>query len=579
MRLFTSSPLLSWLPDETLFGLVSRNHVIWGHGQDWRTSEILFGTRHGGTHHDLPNCVGAFAERTAYVLGDSEKIARERTLLKYYGRFLSSEDEQNAVAALCGDSVAHLKYKLGLLTSRFRANHPLKSCELCMLDDFREHGWSYWHLEHQFPGVWWCQRHDLLLRESLLKSTGVERFLWHLPDIEVLRVWPQEIVESVSLSKHRFTSMARTTAELVANTVPGELTSDRLYKTYQHQLTLRGWLTSGGNLRLAEVAASFLEYASLLRALPEFKALPATKEEAVAQVGRLLRPMRGGTHPIRHILLIDWLFGGAHSFLDVVRVPDAQAPSRGMVETSAEEVDDPRKARLRELLVEQGKSARAAASEVGIDTATAMVWAAKLGIQVTRRPKILKDGQRAKLIAMLRTGADKKMVAESMGVSIQTVTQVLRSEVGLHVTWHQARQDQVRQKMREEWQGLLATHKSLGTKLIREMRPDAYSWLYRNDRGWLDRNQPPRNRSPALQGTPRAPWRQRDLDLSSRIEAAALAIYETDKTSRICLGRIVQRVPELQAKLSALDRLPLTSALLKRIVGRRSRSQRDDLLI
>lgn len=551
--------------------------MLWGHGQDWRTSEILFGTRHGGIHHDLPNCVGAFAERTGYMLGESEKIARERTLLKYYGRFLSSEDEQNAVAALCGDSVAHLKYKLGLLTSRFRANHPLKACELCMLNDVREHGWSYWHLEHQFPGVWWCQRHDLLLRESLLKSTGVERFLWHLPDVDVLRVWPQEIVESVSLSKHRFASVARTTAELVANTVPGELTSDRLYKTYQHQLTLRGWLTSGGNLRLAEVAASFWEYALPLRALSELKALPVTTEEAVAQVGRLLRPMRGGTHPLRHILLIDWLFGGAHSFLDVVRAPDAEASSQRVPAISAE--DDPRKARLRELLVGQGKSARSAASEVGIDTATAMVWAAQLGIQVTRRPKILKDGQRAKLIAMLRTGTDKKTVAESLGVSIQTVTQVLRSEVGLHVAWHQARQDQVRQKMRGEWQGLLATHQSLGTKLIREMRPDVYSWLYRNDRGWLDRNQPPRNRPTASQGTPRAPWRQRDLDLSSRIEAAALAIYETDKTSRIRLGRIVQRVPELQAKLSALDRLPLTSALLKRIVGRRSRSQRDDLLI
>lgn len=523
--------------------------------------------------------MGAFAERTGYMLGESEKIARERTLLKYYGRFLPGEDEQDAVAALCGDSVAHLKYKLGLLTSRFRANHPLKACELCMLDDVREHGWSYWHLEHQFPGVWWCQKHDLLLRESLLKSTGVERFLWHLPDVKVLRVWPQEIVASVTLSKHRFTSVARTTVELVANTVLGELTSDRLYKTYQHKLTLRGWLTSGGNLRLAEVAASFLEYASPLRALPEFKALPATQEEAVAQVGRLLRPLRGGTHPIRHILLIDWLFGGAHSFLDVVRSPDAESPSQRAAETSSENVDDPRKARLRELLVEEGKSARSAASEVGIDTATAMVWAAQLGIQVTRRPKILKNGQRAKLIAMLQIGTDKKAVADSMRVSIQTVTQVLRSEIGLHLVWHQARQDQARHEMRGEWQGLLATYMGLGTKLIREMRPDVYAWLYRNDRGWLDRNQPPRNRSTTSPGTPRAPWRQRDLDLSSRIEAAALAIYETDKTSRIHLGRIVQQVPELQAKLSALDRLPLTSALLKRIVGRRPKPQSDERLI
>lgn len=196
-QLFEAAPLLDWLPDETFFSLVSRNHYLWGHGADWRTSEMLFGSRRVGIHHDLPNGIGMFAERTDKLLGTADEIARERTLLKYYGRFLSAEEEHEAVLALSGNSVAHLKFRLGLLTSRFRAHHPLKACPLCMEEDAQKHSWAYWHMEHQFPGVWWCNIHDKPLQESMLKSTGVNRFLWHQPSIESMRQWPGVLIVNI----------------------------------------------------------------------------------------------------------------------------------------------------------------------------------------------------------------------------------------------------------------------------------------------------------------------------------------------------------------------------------------------
>lgn len=52
--------------------------------------------------------------------------------------------------------------------------------------DLSEHGWLYWHLPHQFPGVWVCPWHGRPLLTSKLKSTGVERFQWHLPDASSL---------------------------------------------------------------------------------------------------------------------------------------------------------------------------------------------------------------------------------------------------------------------------------------------------------------------------------------------------------------------------------------------------------
>ena len=80
-----ASPLLEWLPGETLFSLASRHDRLWGYASSWRATVLLFGGRHAGTHHDFPNALGEFATRTEGVFGDAGRIARERTLRKRLG--------------------------------------------------------------------------------------------------------------------------------------------------------------------------------------------------------------------------------------------------------------------------------------------------------------------------------------------------------------------------------------------------------------------------------------------------------------------------------------------------------------
>lgn len=584
-RLFDSTLLLDWLPDETLFSLVSRIHSMSGHEEDWRTSSLLFGTQHAGIHHDLPNQITAFANRTGNRLGTAVTIARERTLLRYFGRFLSDSDEQEAVLALSGNTVANLKFSLGLLTSRFRANHPLKACVSCMAADVLKHGWAYWHMEHQFPGVWWCHTHGGPLRESLLKSTGVGRFLWHLPSMNSLREWSHEFQAGAESAEIPLSSLARVTTELIAGSNISELKAYYLYQTYRVELARRGWLTDGGSLRLAELATSFLEYSRRIRFLPELATLPTTISESKVQIGRLLRPMRSGTHPLRHILLIDWLFGEARSFLNQHRSM-VGSYVLAIDETKLDISDKPQadkthalKEKLIQLMEVDGKSAHATAQQLGIDTATAMVWAAQCGIEVPRRPKILKTNLRKLLVAGLRKGIDKAAAAQTFGISIVTVTQVLRSEVGLHDAWQSVRRVQAKTKARADWSMLLAEHGNLGTKLLRSLNPAVYAWLYRNDQAWLKQNLPVRCASAGSLSSPRVAWDKRDLILSAAVEAAALLISSSSGRSKIHLWQLYQQVPELKAKLSVLDRLPVTKRVIERILGPRpSKSFSGDLL-
>ena len=81
------SPLLQWLPDETLYSLAARHHRFWGHSLASATAEALFGTSRVATYHDLPGGLAAFVALTSGVYGGLRVLALERTLLQFYRPF------------------------------------------------------------------------------------------------------------------------------------------------------------------------------------------------------------------------------------------------------------------------------------------------------------------------------------------------------------------------------------------------------------------------------------------------------------------------------------------------------------
>lgn len=556
-RLFPGYQLLSWLPDETFFSLVSRHHQLWGYVTAAQTCQLIFGSARAGTHHDLPNSLGAFAQRTNALLGEVDSIARERTLLKFYAAFAPPGETENAVACMSGSSVAHLKLRLGILTSRFRANHPLKACPQCMVQDLHEAGWAYWHLKHQFPGVWMCTKHKQPLLQSTLKANGVERFQWLLPHLSELNSASVAPTETVSCSV--LLSLAELIEHLVQAAAHQPLLLGKLHEVYRQELQARGWIAGAGSLRTTQIATAFLNYCEPLRRIPEFAALAEDQAGMVTQLGRLLRPPRSGTHPLRHLLFIHWLFGDAQRFDCAMKSEGANnhAPTQDDVLTALSVVD-PRIDRLCSLIQEEGQSVRKAASLVGVDPQTALVWAAKAGIAISRRPQKLSTDVRAKAIRDLRRGTDKEKAASQAGVSVGTITRLLLSDAKLHADWSEARSAKARAHSRALWLQLLQSSGSLGIKWMRQLDPRTYMWLYRNDRTWLDAHKP--YLLPASQ-RPRpsvVDWGARDEQLRGLVREAALRLMEERGVRRIHFWQLCQQIPDLRAKRASLHRLPRT---------------------
>lgn len=166
-------------PDETIFSWCSRYHRLAASTFDKVTALHLFGNAQTAITHDFTAHLDALATRANGALGSSLKIVQQRTLLPFYLPFKPPKIGLEAIAAMQGYGIAHMKYRLGLLTSGLGAAHPLKFCPQSMHEDYRQHGWSFWRRSQQFPGVWQCRQHHITLQVSSQKG----RAGWVLPSV------------------------------------------------------------------------------------------------------------------------------------------------------------------------------------------------------------------------------------------------------------------------------------------------------------------------------------------------------------------------------------------------------------
>lgn len=554
--------LPDWLPDESLFSLCSRYHVLSGAYYDRTTCDVLFGHHQRGTQHDFPSRIDHLVEVTRGSLGSALDIIRGHTLLPYYLPLKSGAMRDDALAAMRGDGIGSLKYRLGLLTSGFGANHPLRACPECMASDLSSHGVAYWHVGHQYPGTWVCLQHQCLLLESDLKSNGIGRFLWLLPGNSS---WRPEFAAHIRPSL--LLGLARICAEFAHLSDDFHFDPRQLAHTYRLQLVER----TGNGLRGFSNSASeaVVSFCQSFRGLVELQAMPRDRSAATSQLSRLLSPTRTLSHPLAHAVYILFLFGSWPSFMDAYTSTgtaieshdghEEEAPS-----TTSQEVRD----RVITALKSERASATAIAAENGIDVLTVMTWASAAGIATKRRPKLLKEPTLEVITAGLQKGDDRSDIARAAGVSESSVIRVLRLSPELRATWAQVRKERLRDSARSRWMSVLQDNPHLGAKAARILEPATYMWLYRNDRAWLSESLTSTAKNPHIAAV-RVDWDSRDIELAHQVQLAAMELASTTPgTSNITLKRLFQHLPTLRTKASKLDRLPLTRRAIESAIGR-----------
>lgn len=564
------SAINEWLPDETLYSACSRYHWISARHRPDMTCSELFGHARQGSSHDFPARVDEFVRRMQGRLGCADEVVFQHTLLPFYLHLRTEIESDNAVAAVKAGGLGPLKARLGILASRFGAAHPLKSCADCMEADIGRFHVECWHRDHQWPGACICLIHRRPLQIGLGKVNSQGRFHWYLPrDLESVGIVEQQNAGPPMSLMERLTACS-----VGFGNLPRSFHIDpaALQETYLRRLVELDLARPSGSIRVEgciRLLNRTLQPLSTLRGLSVLADRTATLGDDFV---RLLRKPRSVAHPLRHMLVVAALFESWEAFLVAYQAQSVQAEGALEVQVMRHDEATPASSTVqRDLIVNAialGQSARAAAGGAGVSVATAMAWAASSGLQPQRRPKRLKADLLPKAIALLRRGSSKDSVASAVGISIETVTRLLRTTPGLQETWHQVRRERQRRTYRIAWQRTAARLARPTSSEVRAMQPAAFAWLYRNDRAWLEEFASRLSKSPRSNNTG-VRWDERDSELARRVQSCAARLAEMTGASRVRLAQLCNAIPDLKGRLSKLDLLPLTRSALRVATGRR----------
>lgn len=524
---------LSWLVDETFFSICSRHNLIWGHVDPAVTFRMLFNTTSTYISHDFPNHLDALRGNISSMLGSADEIVCRHTIVPLFFPFQSREHVQTVMAVLRGPHLGSIKYRLGLVTGRFGAEHPLKACSGCMEADVQAHGVAYWHLAHQYPGVIICPTHKLWLQESTLNRQWSGRFQWALPEKATL---VPSANETVHRAQYALLQLASSVLELADFGTSRSFDPQIVRAVYRTRLREMGFLNPSSPKAAALLAGHTVE----LQPFHPFKSLPTTAQGASTYIQQLVRNPHGHCHPLKHLVMITWLFGQLSAFIEAYDRMESNH--------------------------DQEPSSRAERSKQG----TSLARLAKPDIQTcnTLRPKVLKPPIRSAILELLSQGLPKADICAQFNITVSTINKLLRAEPKIKLAWAEATHLNKLRQQRLSWTSLTISHPNSSPKVIRAENPKLYAWLYRNDKAWLlhETASLPTGRTG---NNSNIDWELRDKELKDSLFRLLGKGLEDERHRNLKNNDIFTLNPDLSSCLERRDQYPRTRAFIREIKQRR----------
>jgi len=310
--------MIAWFPtpypDETFDSLCYRYAERMRYPHKNALGEDLFGERIEGVSVDVPNQLAYFV---AHLPPGSQitaaQLIENHSFLPYYRPFLASETYTQVVAQIMGDQA--VPNILGAL-SKFRKHVPiyLRYCPQCVTADRREYGETYWHRQHQLPGMCVCAEHAVWLEDSPAYAKHGNFSLGPLTaETACQRLCISSRTIGTSPTEQRLWRLSQNSHWIL--TQPLNLDAEALFQKYRLALREKGYLNHAGFLRRRQFLQDFQEYYSseLLSSLGcEFSSHFHRRLTWVKHLVEQYHPVRFS--PLQHLLRIQFLSEEAHTF-------------------------------------------------------------------------------------------------------------------------------------------------------------------------------------------------------------------------------------------------------------------------
>lgn len=558
--------------DEILYSVLARYHVRSGNVSIKATQKDIYGTDSITAIMDLPSHINRIMENLPvghhYT---SEYLIANHTLYPFYAAFLPSEHASLVKESMIGDNGGSIYNRIGLMASSVKLNEYFKFCPKCADEEMYNLGELYWHRIHQIPGVLVCPEHNIPLYDSQIPVRGYNKHEYRLATPESCKIGTlgfdyngNDIEKAVHITEDIIF--------LLSNKMESK-PSDWFKEQYLSRLKELGYATVNGRIKQKELIGSFLGfYGQRLLEIMQSDIDNYNNN----WLNDMLRRNNRTSHPIRHLLLIQFLeisisdlfnkkikykpFGekpwpclnpaASHYMSSVVTDmelkygTDSKSPlgvfrcDCGFVylRTGPDHKDEDRykktkikqfglvwEAKLKQL-IEQRLSLRKTARQLGVDPATVKKYAKKLG---------------------LKTYWIKR--SEEEGKSINSIKKHSLVEK--------------KEGYRREWLNLRKQYPRSDKTELRQLNNRVFTWLYRNDRDWLNRNSP--KLKSIVNDNHRVDWEYRDEEIFNNVTVAVNDMLSVGKPIRITVSSIGSRIGIRPLLEKHLDKLPKTKRYLE----------------
>jgi hypothetical protein len=551
------------LPDENLFGLISRIHHRTAQHSVKHTLAELFGSSSVIPAASLPSHLACFAHRVPGREGNDVRtwVLLTLTLFPYFNAFLTDRQSIALKNGMMNNDGRGVKGTIGLLAGRLGAAAPLRFCVDCAKDDVHLHGTPTWHRAHQLPEIAVCHIHGTLLDEVDGPAHGHLKRALFLPSLNnPTRRYAHSFIESGLADRDRALAWSfsewsyRLLTHQRSRWLPTEIQS-----IYRSRLIELGLAHPNGRVRQVELADTLLEKHGGLRYTGLHGLSVRDAGQALPWLSSLVRKPRTVKHPVLHLLLLMTLFQDWNQFVtyptgDEIEHQDAP------VQSNPVDLD----ATLRRLLITEHQTLSGSAKILGFSVTTIRVWAQRIGIELAGlRPKHITGIKFAQIRDALGKGATIGDIARDSGVSIGSVYRVLKMNPKLVSTRKAVLFGQERTLRRQVLVDARTVNPAITAQQIRKSLCADATWLARHDGKWLKRFCRQLDRPKAASHSC-VNWRARDNELSLRVQMVIEKILRaTGKPTRITLSAIARAVGRVSWFEKRLDVLPRTRAVVE----------------
>lgn len=557
-------------PDELLYSVLARYHVRSGNTSPKITLRELFGNTNATAIVDLPCNLNALIKSLSdfqnYTLLD---FVYNNTLYPIYSPFIPPTRAKLILKAMKGNNGTTINTRMGIMANKVQNSRLLKFCPICFQKDIQSYGEAYWHRVHQIPGVILCPQHSTFLLNSSVYWHEMNKHQYIAAAAVNCKVYPYTIIFTET-EIDKLLALAKGVNWILSAKLNSR-SMNWFYEKYIDTLIEKAYATPKGKVHQQDLLKDFsVYYGENILKLTQAKIDVNSNENWLSA---MVRKPRKVFHPIRHLLLINYLELSVEEFFSkkYEYKPFGKGPWPCLNKASTHYHQNI----IKEILITYDNKTK---QPVGSFTCNC-------GFIYSRRgpDKVEADLYKIGRIKEFGVVWEKKLqelkhmgnlsfreIARQLNVDTNTVIKHINSDfskkaVELKTSKSEKQLQIKKQQYRDKWLKLESENPTMTKTQIRYMDNGAFAWLNKKDKQWLKDNSPEAEAKAYI--NKRVAWEQRDLDILKKARQIVKELLSTaEKPERITISRIGKLIGAQALLEKHIDKLPKMKKYLNSVV-------------